>query len=194
MVREYNRDQVMRVITSVMAKVESSQVQPMHHIQQELQGLAQVIDQMHSEMLATRPHDVGDKHIPSATDELDAIIGATEQASASIMDACDNIQDIAGNMTDANAQQAIVDQTNKIFEACSFQDITGQRITKVVKTLKAIEDSVDNLLSLFGPIDKGALPEEQDNRTEDEKLMEGPQLDGQGVTQDEIDKLLAEFD
>jgi chemotaxis protein CheZ len=82
----------------------------------------------------------------------------------------------------------------KIFEACSFQDITGQRISKVVGTLREIEGAVDKLLNLFGPGDADPLPEMEDTRSEDEQLLNGPQLDGQGVSQDDIDKLLAEFD
>lgn len=192
---EYNREQVMKVISSVMDKVgNTNQSQPMSLIRSELQGLATVIDQMHQDILSTRSHDVGGKHIPTATDELDAVVGATEAASATIMDSCEEIQGIVEKIADEDAKNAIVDQTNKIFEACSFQDITGQRINKVIKTLVTIEDTVDNLLKLFGPVDQKALPEAVDTRTEAEKLMEGPQLAGQGVSQDEIDKLLAEFD
>ena len=191
---EYNRDQVMKVISSVIDKVGANQSQPMSLIRHELQGLAAVIDQMHQDILSTRSHDVGGKHIPTATDELDAVVGATEEASATIMDSCEEIQAIVEKISDEDAKNAIVDQTNKIFEACSFQDITGQRINKVVKTLITIEDTVDNLLKLFGPVDKSSLPQAVDTRTEDEKLMEGPQMAGKGVSQDEIDKLLAEFD
>jgi chemotaxis protein CheZ len=189
----YSRDQVRNIISSVMGKVDNTQSQPMRHIHDELSTLAKVIDNMHSEILATRSHDVGDKHIPSATDELDAIIGATEDASATIMDSCEAIQMIA-NDVENGAKAKIYDETTKIFEACSFQDITGQRISKVVKTLREIEDTVDKLLQLFGTADKEKIPEKVDTRSEDEKLLNGPQMDGEGVSQDDIDKLLAEFD
>lgn len=191
--KDYNRDQVLQVISSVMDKVCANQLQPMEHIHSELEGLASTIDQMHADILATRSHDVGDKHIPNATDELDAVIGATEDASATIMDACDAIQDVIDPLPE-NVKTAIAAQTTKIFEACAFQDITGQRITKVISTLRQIEMSVDNLLQLFGPVDKAAVPAVEDTRSEDQKLMEGPQLSGRGVSQDDIDKLLAEFD
>ena len=42
------------------------------------------------------------------------------------------------------------DAVTQIYEACSFQDITGQRITKVVTTLKAIEGKVAHIISTFG--------------------------------------------
>lgn len=188
----YSREQVMEVITSVMDKANSSQSQPLHHIQDELQALAKTIDDMHAEILATRSHDVSDKHIPTATDELDAVIGATEDASASIMDSCEAIQEIVSS-SDDKTRDAVFAETTKIFEACSFQDITGQRISKVVNTLKDIEVAVDKLLELFGHSDV-RLEVQADTRSEDEQLKNGPQLAGKGVTQDEIDKLLAEFD
>ncbi len=189
----YSREQVMDVISSVMGKVKSEQTQPFKVIHDELASLAKTIDDMHAEIMATRSHDVGDKHIPTATDELDAVIGATETASATIMDSCEAIQALAEKTDDATKVE-IYNETTKIFEACSFQDITGQRISKVVSTLRTIEMSVDNLLNLFGQSNKKHVVEEEDTRTEDEKLLNGPQMDGQGVSQDEIDKLLAEFD
>ena len=189
----YSREQVMEVISSVMDKA-NSQSQPLHIIQEELSELAKTIDELHAEILATRSQDVSDKHIPIATDELDAVIGATEEASAKIMDSCEAIQGLVSD-TDDDTRNAVFAETTKIFEACSFQDITGQRISKVVKTLKDIELTVDRLLGLFGHQDtSGMLPPQEDTRSEDEKLKNGPQLAGQGVTQEEIDRMLADFD
>ncbi len=189
----YSRDQVMSVIHSVMDKATPAQSQALQNIHSELASLAKTIDKLHEDILATRSHDVGGKHIPTATDELDAVIGATETASATIMDSCEAIQSFVDG-ADETVKNNVVGETMKIFEACSFQDITGQRISKVVSTLREIEGTVDKLLGLFGPTDASPLPEAEDTRTEDEKLLNGPQLEGQGVSQDDIDKLLAEFD
>lgn len=189
----YSRDQVKQVLSSVMGKMQSEKPLPVNLIYDELAALAKSIDDLHADIAATKGHHVGGTYVPTATDELDAVIGSTEEASADIMDACEAIQGIAAEFGDKGAE--IVSHTNKIFEACSFQDITGQRITKVVKTLKDIENTVDDLLNLFGPSGKTHQANDiEDNRAEDEKLMNGPQLVGQGVTQDDIDKLLAEFD
>lgn len=185
---KYSREQVMEVITSVMTKVESEQVQPLEHIRNELALLAKTIEDMHAEILATRSHDVSGVHIPTATDELDAVVGATEQASAKIMDSAEMIQTLA-EKADETLKAAMMDETTKIFEACSFQDITGQRITKVVKTLRQIEGSVDNLLQLFGAEKPAHIQPLEDTRSDDEKLKNGPQLEGKGVSQDDIDKL-----
>lgn len=189
----YSRDQVMKVINSVIDKATPQQSQALQNIYTEISTLAHTIEAMHADILATRSHDVSDKHIPTATDELDAVIGATETASAAIMDSCEAIQSFVDG-ADEGLKNNVVGETMKIFEACSFQDITGQRISKVVNTLREIEGTVDKLLGLFGSDESKPLPEMEDMRSEDEKLLNGPQLDGQGVSQDEIDKLLAEFD
>lgn len=189
----YSRDQVLKVINSVMDQATPQQSQALQNIYTELSTLAETIDAMHTDILATRSHDVSGKHIPTATDELDAVIGATEKASATIMDSCEAIQSFVDEADDG-LKNNVVGETMKIFEACSFQDITGQRISKVVNTLRDIESTVDKLLNLFGSNDISPLPEMEDTRSEDEKLLNGPQMDGQGVSQDDIDKLLAEFD
>jgi len=81
----------------------------------------------------------------------------------------------------------------RIYEACNFQDITGQRITKVVRTLKHIEDKIEALLSAFGdgvrstaPNTEGTLPSNDDRR-----LLHGPQLPEDANRQDEIDAIFA---
>jgi chemotaxis protein CheZ len=196
MEHNYSRDQVVRVVSSLMDKVKPPQSAMMGDVYQELKSLSEIIEQMHEAIVDTHACSVNGERIPVATDELDAVVGDTERASASIMDACDVIQE-AVSQAPEDIKNNVTDQTIKIFEACSFQDITGQRITKVVKSLKEIEGSVDRLIRLFGADGTAELSEKKKQNTqidEDQSLMNGPQLEGQGVSQDDIDKLLAEFD
>ena len=65
------------------------------------------------------------------------------------------------------------DATTRIYEACSFQDITGQRITKVVTTLKTIEAKVAQIVATFGSGDRAA-PIEHDSRTDRDGAAERP--------------------
>ena len=155
----------------------------------ELQNLMQLINQAKIDVAAIRPDEIQTQHIPQATDELDAIVEATATATSTIMDACEQIETI-GAQTGEGAQQALSDQVTKIYEACSFQDITGQRVTKVVKALKQIDDKIQQLIVAFGP-----MPTDKNNAlttapTGDAALLNGPQLSGQGMGQDDIDKLL----
>ena len=99
-----------------------------------------------------------------------------------------NIGELKGIST-----KTIEEQVIKIFEACSFQDITGQRITKVVATLKTIEGKVETLVNALGNKMPGFY-EDADGEDDEVSLLNGPQLPDQAISQDDIDKLLAEFD
>lgn len=196
----FERDQVVKIINSVISKVEHSGDDSTNLIFKELQDLQKIIEEARAEIGSARPADISEKHIPTATDELDAVVGATAEATGTIMDCCEVIQEKAGEAGEAG--NAIMDETMKIFEACSFQDITGQRITKVVKTLKDIEVKVAKLMDILGtqipgaPDDGSAAAagEEEDTRSVEEKLLNGPQLPGNAISQDDIDKLLEEFE
>ena len=86
--------------------------------------------------------------------------------------------------------QVLLDATTRIYEACSFQDITGQRITKVVATLKTIDAKVAQIVGAFS----GRRTDEAPAVPVLAMLENGPQLPGQAMDQSDIDKLLASFD
>ena len=78
-------------------------------------------------------------------------------------------------------------------EACSFQDLTGKRITKVVGTMKFVEERVNAMAELCGRDEVEALADDWDlsERRDDGMPLEGPQRAGEGISQDDIDKLFA---
>ena len=185
----YERDQVIKIINSVIAKVKS-EGNASDAVYKEIHDLKSIIEEARLEIGSTRPDDISGKHIPAATDELDAIVMATAEATGTIMDSCETIQKAFDKM-DPGMASALEGQVTKIFEACSFQDITGQRITKVVKTLKKIDEKITALLEVLGSKAPGY---EESGEDEETSLLSGPQLPGKGVSQDDIDKLLAQFD
>ena len=197
--RPLSRAEIEEIIRSAMMNATTEpQVPPPVRLYGELGALARYIQQARSEIAALRPDEISSKHIPSATDELDAVVGATERATGQILDACEKVEAVSGNV-DAGASAALVDAVTCIYEACSFQDITGQRITKVVKTLKHIEEQVSKLLEAFGEelakTEQGAQDvNASGDAMSDSALLNGPQLPGRGVDQAEIDRLLASFD
>ena len=195
--QSYERDQVIKIINSVIKKVEHSDDDINASIYAELQGLQKIIEDAREAIGATRPDDISEKHIPTATDELDAVVESTAEATGTIMDAAEIIMEKAAEIGGENGD-AITNEVMKIFEACSFQDITGQRITNVVKTLKTIEGKVGEMISIIasripGIGDSSDLPPEEDARNEDEKLLNGPQMPDKAITQEDIDKLLSDF-
>lgn len=185
------KERIVNIISSVIDKVGKNEQVSLNSIMTELRDLLLVIEETRSEIGMARPGDIKGKHIAGANDELDAIIDATSEATGTIMDCCEKIQEKAGEI-EGEASTVIMDETMKIFEACSFQDITGQRVSKVMKTFSEIETKIDKLVSVLGI--KATVGEEEDTRQGDERLLNGPQLANEAISQDDIDKLLAELD
>ena len=169
----------------------------------ELEGLGRTVARAKQEIASLRVDDITLSHIPSATDELDAIVGHTAQATNEILVCCETLEGVATRVGGAEAD-ALAAVVTRIYEACSFQDITGQRIGKVVTALKAIEARVAQVTARFGAVAGAAIAQGAANppaadaaaepETEGRRLAHGPQLPGAGVSQADIDKLLADFD
>lgn len=161
---------------------------------QELESLADYIHRAKAELAQLRSDDLQSRYIASATDELDAIVGATENATNSILDHAEKLEEVARELDPAIGQK-LTEATTAIFEACNFQDITGQRITKVVKALKHIEERIEALVSAFGPEmaamrASGAAPSpDAEVKPSDQDLLNGPQLPEAAHDQAAIDAL-----
>lgn len=100
------------------------------------------------------------------------------------MDAAEAVEGVAATLEPA-ASSALMDAVTKIYEASSFQDITGQRITKVVRTLQSLENKLASLTEAFGPIQDAVSAAPQG----DEALLNGPQLKKSASSQSDIDAL-----
>jgi chemotaxis protein CheZ len=169
------------------------------HIYEELDDLVKYIQAAKAEIASIRPDEIQSQYIPSATDELDAIVEATEAATNHILDAVEKIEALQSEVSPEIGER-ISEITTEVYEACNFQDITGQRITKVVNALKHIEEKVEALVAALGG-DKGrAAPPLPPTEVEsvkpltDEDLLNGPQLPPQAQNQADIDALFASFD
>ena len=89
--------------------------------------------------------------------ELDAVVEMTEQAANRILDAADHltsrIEEEKNSSTDEGRKQAFEEMgkdVEEIYMACSFQDITGQRIRKTLENLRIIEDRLGSALDKMG--------------------------------------------
>ena len=160
-----------------------------HRLFDELENLARFIESAKRDIAALHPDEIRQKHLPNATDELDAIVASTAEATGGILDAAEKLTTIATAVGGGHGDQ-ITEQVTRIFEACSFQDITGQRITKVVKTLKHIEAKVGDLVQAFGGAPTGAEGKPLDPAvTGEAALLNGPQLPKDAASQSDIDAL-----
>jgi chemotaxis protein CheZ len=162
-------------------------------IYRELGDMAREIAVMKAELSDLRLAGMRHDRIPEAGRELDAIVEATEEATNTIMTAAEAI--MGADPSDADAYQSTVnDRIVEIFEACSFQDITGQRISKVVSTLTVLDARISTLVERLKLLEVEDSPtpavESEADRRKRELILHGPQFKGEGVSQDDIDALL----
>ena len=160
----------------------------------EVEELGRVISAARAEIAAIKVDDITASHIPSATDELDAIVAHTAGATNIILEVCETLDRVADGLS-GEAAARLQEATTKIYEACSFQDITGQRITKVVATLKTIDAKVAHMMAAFGQ--RSAVPSQTaaaEAPSDGTPPMHGPQLPANAMDQTDIDRLLASFD
>ena len=181
-----------------LAEISAQSLQSFFHamdakVYSELREIAGYIEGMRTEIGALQVNDLKNSRIPSAGEELGAIVQATESATNTIMECAETL--MGADASDPAAYKALVDEKMMvIFEACSFQDITGQRIAKVVETLQHIEERVGRFASVMNAKDMaGFLSEEERERSERKEkfLLNGPQLAGGGVDQNDVDKMFA---
>lgn len=182
-------DHVVEIIDQVIGRVREPVELSRDQICDELASLKTTIEALRAQLHTSAPGDISQTHIPVAKDELDAVIQATSEATNTIMNACEAM--MVKTQDGGDGLAAVVEENVvRIFEACTFQDITGQRITKVIKTLKQIDLKVSALLNALGGAD--AAPP-RPTEPEGDGLLNGPQMAGDAISQAEIDRLLSGF-
>ena len=184
------------ILTSIRGDISGADLKIFH----EIQSLAEYIDATKADVAQICPNEIKDEHLLVANNELDAIIAHTEEATGAILDACESVETLAGEI-DEKPAEVLNDAVTKIYEACNFQDITGQRITRVVQALTVIEEKVGALIDAFADAGDGAISLKADKKVsagngkiDDKDLLNGPQLPDNAQSQEDIDKLLASFD
>lgn len=171
----------------------------------EIESIHQAISQTKREILSIQVKGLrGGEASSRAFDELDAVVNGTEAATDTILSSVENIEDVTAKLLPRlqGSESAMVLDIHrnaiKIFEACNFQDLTGQRISKVVEVLHFIEDRINIMMAIWGGEDGFSSIPVTDDKTPDQKtgdaaLLNGPplQTDENVVSQDDIDSLFA---
>ncbi len=161
----------------------------------QLKVLGNHIEETKKEIAAVSNPGGGEDKLTSAAQELSAIVASTEDATHKILNATEEIEEHVQSIKERVGDVKSVDMLSEItglgtaiFEACNFQDINGQRTNKVIRIINFMEEKIDRMIEIWGA-DQFEGIEIDDNRDEDAKLLEGPQLQGQGISQSEIDSL-----
>jgi chemotaxis protein CheZ len=132
---------------------------------------------------------------PRAARELDAVVDGTERAAHQIMDAAETIAKAAKSLTTSQTKddaltREIRENVQRIFEACNFQDLSGQRIAKVMTMLQFIDERIARMMEIWGGAE--AFKHLAAAGGNEPSLLHGPKLadDSGHVTQDDIDAIL----
>ena len=104
---------------------------------------------------------------------LSRAVHQLETADREQQTAADRILSLAERLYDKAPDKATKLQVEAIMEACAFQDLTGQRIRKVIRLIRYLQEN--KLIS------NADLPQDAPR-----------QLDRAGLTQEQVDQLLSD--
>jgi chemotaxis protein CheZ len=188
-----------REISASLIEEHRRDMQEAMRLKVELDSIYEAIAQTKREIATLRYAGAQGQEITRVTDELGAIVLGTESATNSILAAAERIDDLSSNLSsrlaggDQEIAREILDHVISIFEACNFQDITGQRISKVVNAMRFVEERVHHMIDIWGGLDsfKDVEMIDDPSRQGEAALLNGPALEtDKGVTsQDDIDAL-----
>jgi len=163
-------------------------------LHREIGDLLGFIQQAKQDIAAMEPNRIRSRDIPGAHNELDAVVAATEEATGKILDAAEDIENLAA-ASEGEAADTLTDIATKIYEASNFQDITGQRIAKVVTILAEIEARIADIAHVLGDEEEVPYDPTVPVRIDRDGVeLHGPQSGGEATEQDEIDRLMAEME
>ncbi len=170
-------------------------------LKDDIDNMLAAINETKSDIAALNVNALDNGSVNRVSNELDAIVFDTEAATNNLLNAVEVIDNnasllIAGLKGDQQGLAAdIQEQVTSMYEACNFQDLTGQRINKVIKLLRFIEDRVNHMVEIWGGIEtfKSVVPAYSEKAVGDAALLNGPSLntDDNVVNQDDIDALFA---
>lgn len=164
----------------------------------ELDVIGEAIKQTKEEIVTLQDQGFDSSRITRVANELEAVVKGTEQATNQILKSAEDIDEAARTLSallknnyEKDLVQDIQDRVTHVFEACNFQDLTGQRISKVVSTLAMVEDHLARMMEIWNVIERFDADTVQSASSNLEGLLNGPKLDGDAghTSQDDIDKL-----
>ncbi len=130
--------------------------------------------------------------------ELAAIVTGPERATQEILQAAEDIDQSAHALATAlksgheqGLAHDIQERVVRVFEVCNFQDLTGQRVSNVVATLKIIEERISRLFEIWQRVEHFRPTAADRDDGDERRFLNGPKLsDDRGhSTQTEIDQI-----
>src|SRR5712672_4599177 len=177
-----------------------AQIEQCERLKVELDLIQDAINRTKREIAVLHGKSFDGQEMAKVNGELGAVVGGTEQATQQILEATEAIDQAASALSkniSPDQQKLLAEEIQErvisIFEACNFQDLTGQRINKVMTTMKFMEKHIIIMMDIWGGVDaiKAHATPIIDTREGDAKLLNGPKLDGDAghASQNDIDAL-----
>jgi chemotaxis protein CheZ len=177
-----------------------AQIEQCEKLKVELDLIYDAISRTKREIAVLHGKSFNGEEMAKVNGELGAVVGGTEEATQQILEAAESIDNAAtalSRVTSPDQQKLLSEEIQErvvsIFEACNFQDLTGQRIKKVMTTMKFIEHHITIMMDIWGGVDaiKAHAPTIIDAREGDARLLNGPKSEGDvgHASQDDIDAL-----
>ena len=169
-------------------------------LQAEVLGLIRYIQRLRQEIAGIAQEKDSRTAFDNMADRLDGIVESTAQATDTILAAMEEMDGfvtrLRGHPEPAEIDSicdGIATKTMVAMEACSFQDLTGQRISRIIGSMKFVEERVNAMAELCGRQEIQALGEQWHlpEQVDDGVVLDGPQQAGVGISQDEIDQLFS---
>jgi hypothetical protein len=118
----------------------------------DLEDMRASIEDARRDLAAIKPREGLTARFRAAEHDLDAVASAAERATSDILSAVERLQDISEKLradkADADLCDEIETHARGIFMASAFQDMTGQRITRLVGALNYLEHRVKAMLAM----------------------------------------------
>jgi len=158
--------------------------------------MAKAIARTKAEIASIKPDAEHQGKFGEATEELDSIVSATEEATSDILEAAEQVQEIAWTLREQGLEVDICDlldtRATEVYTACSFQDLTGQRTRKVIHVLRYLEGRINAMINIWGL--EGMMAAEAAETAKAEKadahLLNGPARPGLGLDQADVDVVM----
>lgn len=156
----------------------------------DLMEMAATIAQTKLDIAAIAPPSGKAGHLATVTSELGSIVTAIETATYEILQGAEGFQEIVWRMrqdgADPDTCARIERHASEIFAACEFQDLTGQRIAKVVQVLEYIEKRLNSMIDIWG--DERLI--DQARMSPDLDIAESALQPGVAISQGDVDELM----
>lgn len=176
----------------------NAQIAEARKLKIELDVIDQAIKKTKGEVTSLQEHGLDGGQMARVTQELSAVVSGTTEATNRILKSAETIEQSSNalaaalkNEHEIGLAQDVQDQVTQIFEACNFHDLTSQRITKVLVTLKQVEDHIAQMVEIWSAIERFTSYVARLSPADGDSLLNGPKLEGDEghSSQNDIDAL-----